>query len=116
MPSNHFHIRTADEVVDTSVDIEVDVGTAADVEAVMRKYDRESNTRTWEGTPGIIVRVIMVIFSLYCIWSTLFSVAAIEKAPHRVHRLRHHHGLYDLPRLGSTMSATTIFRGLTMYL
>ena len=80
MPSkNHFHIRTADEVVDTSVDIEVDVGTAADVEAVMRKYDRESNTRTWEGTPGIVVRVIMVIFSLYCIWSTLFSVAAIEK-------------------------------------
>ena len=80
MPSkNHFHIRTADEVVDTSVDIEVDVGTAADVEAVMRKYDRESNTRTWEGTPGMIVRVIMVIFSLYCIWSTLFSVAAIEK-------------------------------------
>ena len=80
MPSkNHFHTRTADEVVDTSVDIEVDVGTAADVEAVMRKYDRESNTRTWEGTPGIVVRVIMVIFSLYCIWSTLFSVAAIEK-------------------------------------
>ena len=80
MPSkNHFHIRTADEVVDTSVDIEVDVGSAADVEAVMRKYDRESNTRTWEGTPGIVVRVIMVIFSLYCIWSTLFSVAAIEK-------------------------------------
>ena len=80
MPSkNHFHIRTADEVVDTSVDIEVDVGTAADVEAVMRKYDRESNTRTWEGTPGIVARVIMVIFSLYCIWSTLFSVAAIEK-------------------------------------
>ena len=80
MPSkNHFHIRTADEVVDTSVDIEVDVGTAADVEAVMRKYDRESNTRTWEGTPGKVVRVIMVIFSLYCIWSTLFSVAAIEK-------------------------------------
>ena len=80
MPSkNHFHIRTADEVVDTSVGIEVDVGTAADVEAVMRKYDRESNTRTWEGTPGIVVRVIMVIFSLYCIWSTLFSVAAIEK-------------------------------------
>ena len=80
MPSkNHFHIRTADEVVDTSVDIEVDVGTAADVEAVMRKYDRESNTRTWEGTPRIVVRVIMVIFSLYCIWSTLFSVAAIEK-------------------------------------
>ena len=80
MPSkNHFHIRTADEVVDTSVDIEVDVGTAADVEAVMRKYDRESNTRTWEGTPGLLVRAIMVIFPVYCMWSTIFSVAAIEK-------------------------------------
>ena len=80
MPSkNHFHIRTADEVVDTSVDIEVDVGTAADVEAVMRKYDRESNTRTWEGAPGLLVRAIMVIFPVYCMWSTIFSVAAIEK-------------------------------------
>ena len=28
-----------------------DVGSAADVEAVMKKYDRESNTRIWEGTP-----------------------------------------------------------------
>ena len=28
-------------------------GTAADVEAVMRKYDRESNTRVWMGTPRI---------------------------------------------------------------
>lgn len=27
------------------------VGTAADVEAVMKKYDRESNTRVWEGMP-----------------------------------------------------------------
>ena len=27
------------------------VGTAADVEAVMKKYDRESNTRVWEGLP-----------------------------------------------------------------
>ena len=27
---------------------EVDVGTAADVEAVMKKYDRESNVRIWD--------------------------------------------------------------------
>ena len=32
-------------------DIDTSTGTAADVEAVMRKYDRESNTRVWEGTP-----------------------------------------------------------------
>ena len=24
----------------------------ADVDAVMKKYDRESNTRVWEGIPG----------------------------------------------------------------
>ncbi len=45
----------------------------------MRKFDKESNTRIWEGTPAIIVRVVVVAFSLYCIWSTLFSVAALEK-------------------------------------
>ena len=55
------------------------VGTAEDVEAVMRKYDRESNTRIWEGTPAVIVRTVMVAFSVYCICSTLFSVAALEK-------------------------------------
>ena len=57
----------------------VDVGTAQDVEQIMRKYDRESNTRIWEGRPAIVVRSIIVLFSLYCIWSTLFSTAALEK-------------------------------------
>ena len=57
----------------------VDVGTAKDVEDIMRKYDRESNTRIWEGKPAIIVRIIIIAFSVYCIWSTLFSVAALEK-------------------------------------
>jgi len=57
----------------------VDVGTAEDVDKLMRKYDRESQTRIWEGTPAIVVRAIMVAFSLYCIYSTLFSVAALEK-------------------------------------
>ncbi len=57
----------------------VDVGTAEDVEKLMRKYDKESNTRIWEGKPAVIVRAIMVIFSLYCIYSTLFSVAALER-------------------------------------
>ena len=57
----------------------VDVGTAEDVDNLMRKYDKESQTRIWEGTPAIVVRAIMVCFSLYCIYSTLFSVAALEK-------------------------------------
>ena len=63
----------------TVIDDSADVGTAKDVEEIMRKYDRESNTRIWEGTSAVIVRVIMVAFSLYCIWSTLFSVSALEK-------------------------------------
>ena len=54
------------------------VGTAADVEAVMKKYDRESNTRIWEGTPKLVIRWIMVLFSVWSIYATLFSNALPE--------------------------------------
>jgi len=64
---------------DTHPEETMEVGTAEDVEKLMRKYDRESNTRIWEGKPELIVRSVMVAFSLYCIYSTLFSVAALEK-------------------------------------
>ena len=80
MSDKKKHESFAEHVVDTTTDIEyVDVGTAEDVEKLMRKYDRESNTRIWEGKVAVIVRAVMVIFSLYCIYSTLFSVAALEK-------------------------------------
>ena len=49
-----------------------------DMDAVMRKYDRESATRIWAGKPKIVISVIMALFSVYCIWSTLFSTAALE--------------------------------------
>ena len=52
---------------------------AADLDAVMRKYDRESATRIWTGVPNIIVRCMMAVFSLYCIYMTLFSSALPEK-------------------------------------
>ena len=45
----------------------------ADVDAIMRKYDRESNTRIWEGKPKIVVGIILALFSLYCIYVTLFA-------------------------------------------
>ena len=48
------------------------VGTAADVESVMKKYDRESNTRVWEGLPKLVIRWLMVAFSAYCIIDTVF--------------------------------------------
>ena len=54
------------------------VGTAADVEAVMKKYDRESNTRVWEGVPTVVIRWIMVAFSVWSIYVTLFSNALPE--------------------------------------
>ena len=54
------------------------VGTAADVEAVMKKYDRESNTRIWEGIPKVVIRWIMVAFSVWSIYVTLFSTALPE--------------------------------------
>ena len=46
---------------------------SADVDAIMRKYDRESNTRIWEGKPKIVVGIILALFSLYCIYVTLFA-------------------------------------------
>ncbi len=44
-----------------------------DLDAVMKKYDRESNTRVWEGTPKIVVTCILAAFSLFCICVTLFT-------------------------------------------
>ena len=46
---------------------------AADVEAVMKKYDRESNTRVWEGWQRTVVSVVMALFSLFVIYVTLFA-------------------------------------------
>ena len=45
----------------------------ADVDAVMKKYDRESNQRIWTGKTGIAVKAIIVLFSLWCIYVTLFA-------------------------------------------
>ena len=45
---------------------------AADVEAVMKQYDRESNTRIWEGVPKYVVMAIAAAFSIFCIVFTMF--------------------------------------------
>ena len=63
--------------VDTAAAVAGD-DVAANIDEVMRKYDRESATRIWEGVPKIIVTAIMAIFSLYCIGMTLFSTALPE--------------------------------------
>lgn len=44
-----------------------------DIDTVMRKYDRESNTRVWVGKPKTVISVILAAFSLWCIYVTLFA-------------------------------------------
>ena len=44
----------------------------------MKKYDRESNTRIWEGVPKRIVQAVMALFSLFCIYLTLFDRSQAE--------------------------------------
>ena len=51
----------------------------ADLDSVMRKYDRESNTRIWTGKPKIAITLILAAFSIWCIYV-------------------HSDGLFDLPR------------------
>ncbi|MBQ8894520.1 MAG: TRAP transporter permease [Clostridia bacterium] len=49
-----------------------------DLEAVMKKYDRESNTRVWEGVPKIIVNCVLAAFSVFCLYVTLFATLLEE--------------------------------------
>ena len=44
-----------------------------DLDAVMKKFDRESNVRVWEGVPKIIVNCYLALFSLFCIYVTFFA-------------------------------------------
>lgn len=44
-----------------------------DLDAVMKKFDRESNTRVWEGVPKILVSIVLATFALFCIYVTLFT-------------------------------------------
>lgn len=64
--SNHFHHKDKNAV------------KSDDINHIMRKYDRESNTRIWTGWRKTIVTYISAFFSLYCIYMTLFSTALPE--------------------------------------
>ena len=58
--------------------IDESVGTMADVEAVMKKYDRESNVRIWEGLPRTIIHYLMAAFAIYCIIDAIFLTTLQE--------------------------------------
>ncbi len=40
---------------------------------VMKKFDRESNVRVWEGKPKMFVTCVLALFSVFCIYVTLFA-------------------------------------------
>ena len=50
----------------------------ARVDDVMKKFDRESNVRLWEGVPKQIVNGLLVAFSLFCIYVTLWGTLLEE--------------------------------------
>ena len=58
----------SDQVKDIKYEVDQE-----DLEEVMKKYDRESNVRVWTGTPALVVKALLIGFSLFCIWVTLFA-------------------------------------------
>ena len=55
------------------VENEADIGTAADVDEIMKKYDRESNVRIWEGVPKQIVRFVLAGFMAFMVYMNLWA-------------------------------------------
>ena len=55
------------------VENDADIGTAADVDEIMKKYDRESNVRIWEGVPKQIVRFVLAAFMLFMVYMNLWA-------------------------------------------
>ena len=50
------------------------------IDAMMKKYDRESNVRIWEGKPKFFLQCLLTLFALYCIADTLFSFGLVQQA------------------------------------
>ena len=53
--------------------VAVESAEPMDLDAVMKKYDRESNVRVWEGVPKILVSIVLATFAIFCIYVTLFT-------------------------------------------
>lgn len=62
------------DLLNDAADLDDSVGTAEDVEELMKKYDRESNVRPWEGIPAIVIKVLLAAFSVFMIYMNLFAV------------------------------------------
>ena len=63
----------SEEIRKTEIPAEAEAFDQAAMDEVMKKYDRESNTRVWEGRPKWVVYGVMAAFSLFVIYVTLFA-------------------------------------------
>ena len=63
----------SDEIKKTAAPAEGEAFDQAAMDEVMKKYDRESNTRVWEGWQKRAVYAVMAAFSLFVIYVTLFA-------------------------------------------
>ena len=70
--------KKKEKVVEPDITASASGNEEVDAEAIMRKYDKESNTRIWEGAPKIVITGVMVAFSVYCLCMTLFSLEQAE--------------------------------------
>lgn len=71
--TNNKDINTESNILNASDAAVQNQAGGTDIDSVMRKYDRESNTRVWTGVPKIVVTVVLALFSLWCIYVTLFA-------------------------------------------
>ena len=44
-----------------------------DIDAVMRKYDKQSNVRIWVGKYKVAIELVLAFFAIWCIYVTLFA-------------------------------------------
>ena len=56
----------------------VNASAPMDLDEVMKKFDRESNVRVWEGVPKLIVNIVLALFAVFCIYVTLFATWSTE--------------------------------------
>ena len=63
----------SDEIRKTGTPAADETFDRAAMDEVMKKYDRESNTRVWEGWQKWAVYAVMAAFSLFVIYVTLFA-------------------------------------------
>ena len=68
------------DAIKVSADVHADTAEniQAAVDDVMKKFDRESNTRDWQGTPKLIVDILLAAFALFCMYVTLFGTLLEE--------------------------------------